>query len=259
MILEGKTVVVSGIGPGMGRDISLVCARDGADIVLAARTQATLEAVAAEVQALGRRALCVPTNVTDADQCHNLVERTLEEFGRIDVLVNNAATGGHEVPLAEATERQIQLPIRINLGGTLKMTQAVIPAMREGGGGSIVMISTVSIRQPLHRHGPYAASKSALLTASQTLALELGADNIRVNTVVPGGIMGEGLRVWFHQLAEERGVDYQTIHDQLAAESALNRIATSAEIAEAVAFLASDRASAITGQSLDVNCGSFFV
>ena len=258
-MLEDKIVIVSGIGPGMGRDISLACARDGADIVLAARTQATLDAVAAEVQALGRRTLSVPTDVTDADQCRNLVARTLEEFGRVDVLVNNAATGGHEVPLAEATERQIQLAIRINLGGTLNMTQAVIPAMREGGGGSIVITGTLAMRRIQRGRGTYAASKAALMTAAQTLALELGQDNIRVNTVVPSYIMGEALRVWFRALAEERGVDYQVIHDEAAADSALNRIATSAEIAEAVVFFASDRSRAITGQSLDVNCGSFFV
>ena len=259
MMLKNKIVIVSGIGPGMGRDISLVCAREGADIVLAARTEATLDAVAAEVRELGRRTLCVPTNVVDEDQCRNVVERTLEEFGRVDVLVNNAATGGYEVPLAEATERQIEHAIRINLGGTMKMTQAAIPAMREAGGGSIVMISSLSMRRMQHGRGTYAASKAALLTASQTLALELGPDNIRVNTVAPAAIMGEAVRAWFRELAEARGVDYQTIHDEVAAEAALNRIATSAEIAEAVAFFASDRSSAITGQSLDVNCGSFFV
>ena len=258
-MLEDKIVVVSGIGPGMGRDISLVCAREGADIVLAARTPETLEAVAAEVRELGRRTLCVPTNITDAEQCHNLVERALDEFGRIDVLVNNAATGGYEVELGEATERQIQHAIRINYGGTMNMTQAAIPAMREGGGGSIVMISSLSMRRMMPGRGTYAASKAALLAAAQTLALELGPDNIRVNTVVPAAIMGEAVRAWFRQLAEERGVDYQTIHDEMAGEAALNRIATSAEIAEAVAFFASDRSSAITGQSLDVNCGSFFV
>ena len=252
MMLKNKIVIVSGIGPGMGRDISLVCAREGADIVLAARTEATLEAVAAEVRELGRRTLCVPANVVDADQCRNVV-------GRVDVLVNNAATGGYEVPLAEATERQIQHAIRINLGGTMNMTQAAIPAMREGGGGSIVMISSLSMRRMQPGRGTYAASKAALLVASQTLALELGPDNIRVNTVAPAAIMGEAVRAWFRELAEARGVDYQTIHDEMAAEAALNRIATSAEIAEAVAFFASDRSSAITGQSLDVNCGSFFV
>ena len=133
--------------------------------------------------------------------------------------------------------------------------------MREGGGGSIVMISTLSIRQVLHGHGPYAASKSALLTASQTLALELGGGQPSASTPsVPGGIMGEGLRVWFHQLAEERRRRLSDNPRRAWPPSpALNRIATSAEIAEAVAFFASDRASAITGQSLDVNCGSFFV
>ena len=111
------------------------------------------------------------------------------------MLVNNAATGGHEVPLSEATERQIQHAIRINLGGTLNMTQAVIPAMREGGGGSIVITGTLAMRRIQRGRGTYAASKSALMTAAQTLALELGQDNIRVNTVVPSYIMGEAAEV----------------------------------------------------------------
>ena len=256
-MLEDKVVIVSGIGPGMGRDISLACAREGADVVLAARTPSKLESVAPEVEALGRRALSVPTNITDPDQCKDLAARAIEEFGRIDVLVNNAATEVR-VSLADATPKQMRLPVEVNLFGTLAMTQAVIPAMREAGGGSIVMISSLAIRRIQQGNGPYAASKAALLAASQTLALELGPDNIRVNTVLPAAIWGAAVKLWFRELAAERGVDEQTIYDEFASEAALNRIATSEEIAEAVVFFASERSRAITGQSLDVNCGAFF-
>ncbi len=257
-MLEGKVVIVSGIGPGMGRDISLACARDGADVVLAARTPAKLEAVAPEVEALGRRTLSVPTDITDPEQCQALAARAIAEFGRIDVLVNNAAAPGQGIPMAEASLDQIRRPIEVNLFGTLSMTQAVIPAMRETGGGSIVMISSLAMRRAQRGSGTYSASKAALLAASQTLALELGADNIRVNTVAPSYIWGAALKLWFRRQAVERGVAEQTIYDEAAAESALNRLATSEEIAEAVVFFASDRSRAITGQSLDVNCGSFF-
>ena len=234
------------------------CAREGADIVLAARTPAKLEAVAPELEALGRRTLSVPTDITDPEQCRALAARALEHFGRIDVLVNNAAAPGQGIPLANASPEQIRRPLEVNLVGTLSMTQAVIPAMREGGGGSIVMISSLAVRRMSPGSGSYSASKAGLLAASQTLALELGADNIRVNTVLPSYIWGAALKLWFRKLAAERGVGEQTVYDEAAAESALNRLATSEEIAEAVVFFASERSRAITGQSLDVNCGSFF-
>ncbi len=120
------------------------------------------------------------------------------------------------------------------------------------------MISSLAIRRTQQGNGTYAASKSALLAASQTLALELGADQIRVNTVAPSYIWGAAVKQYFRKLAAERGVEWETIYDEAAAETALGRLATSAEIAEAVVFFASDRSRAITGQSLDVNCGSFF-
>ena len=119
------------------------------------------------------------------------------------------------------------------------------------------MLSSLAVRRMQLGSGTYSASKATLLAASQILALELGPDNIRVNTVLPSYIWGAALKLWFRELATERGVDEQTIYDDAASESALNRLATSEEIAEAVLFFASDRSRAITGQSLDVNCGSF--
>jgi NAD(P)-dependent dehydrogenase (short-subunit alcohol dehydrogenase family) len=258
MLLQDRVGIVSGIGPGMGRDISLACAREGADVVLAARGADKLEAVAAEVRALGRRAVCVPTDIASADDCRRLVETAQRELGRIDVLVNNAFKGGIEPLMADADVAFWRQIFDVNVFGSLQLTQAVIPPMRRQGGGSIVFINSMSMRVIEPRFGGYAASKGALMIAAQTLARELGRDKIRVNTVVPGYIWGPALQGYFKSLAKQQGTTPDAIYDQIAARTALNHIPTSEEIADAVLFFASELSRAVTGQALDVNGGHFF-
>jgi NAD(P)-dependent dehydrogenase (short-subunit alcohol dehydrogenase family) len=257
-LLAGRVAVVSGIGPGMGRDVSLALAREGADLVLAARTAARLGEVAAEVRAAGRRALEVPTDIADAGACTRLAERARAELGRIDVLVNNAFDMGPMKPLADASAEDLLQPIRVNLIGSLQLTRAVLPAMRAQGRGSIVMINSMVIRDVLPNMGPYAASKAALLAATQGLARELGPEGIRVNSVMPGYIWGPNLQAYFAHQAKQRGVDPQAIYEETAAHTALRHLPTPEEIADAVVFFASDLSRVITGQSLDVNGGHVF-
>lgn len=258
MLLEGKVVIVSGIGPGLGRSTAVLSAQEGADVVLAARTPENLAAVEEEITALGRRALSVPTDITDADQCRALAERAVAEFGRIDVLVNNAAHPGPHKPLADVDIDRFRQAFEVNVFGTLALTQAVIPALRDAGGGSIVMVNTVGMRRPSLGSGPYASSKAALNLLAQSLALELGPDGIRVNSVMPSYIWGDPVRRHFERLAEERGVEYQTVYDEAAGALPLRKLATPDEIAEAIVFFASDRSGVITGQSLNVDCGGSF-
>lgn len=257
-LLAGRVAVVSGIGPGMGREVSLALAREGADLVLAARTARTLAAVAADVRAAGRRALEVPTDIARAEDCQRLAERARAELGRIDVLVNNAFDMGAMKPLADADAEDLLRPIRVNLVGSLQLTRAVLPAMRAQGRGSIVMINSMVIRDVLPKMGPYAASKAALLAATQGLARELGPEGIRVNSVLPGYIWGPNLQAYFAHQAKQRGVDPQAIYDETAAHTALRHLPTPEEIADAVVFFASDLSRVITGQSLDVNGGHVF-
>jgi NAD(P)-dependent dehydrogenase (short-subunit alcohol dehydrogenase family) len=256
-VLEDRVAIVSGVGPGMGRDISLTLARAGADVVLAARTEAKLEAVAEEVEALGRRALCVPTDITDADQCRHLVAATREAFGRLDVLVNNAFAEDPFVSFQDGGPEVWKQVFDVNVFGTLQITQAAVPLMKDSGGGSIVMISTMSTRIVNPLLGGYAASKRALMTAAQSLALELGRSRIRVNSIAPGHIWGPSLEWYFGWLAEQRGCTPQDVYDQIAGLTALNHINTPEEVAPVVLFFASDRSRAITGQTLDVNAGRF--
>jgi NAD(P)-dependent dehydrogenase (short-subunit alcohol dehydrogenase family) len=255
MLLEDRVAIVSGIGPGLGRDVALAFAREGARLVLAARTAARLEAVAKEVEALGARALCVPTDISRREDCERLVERARAECGRIDVLVNNAFHPGSFLGPAASDLARWRTPFEVNVLGTLGLTQAVIPTLREQGRGSIVMINSMVIREVLPNMVDYAASKAALMAATLGLARELGPAGIRVNAVVPGYIWGEALAGWFRHQARQRGVDPQVVYNEVAGEIALGRIPSSEEVAGAVVFFASDLSRAVTGQALDVNGG----
>ena len=258
MLLRDRVAIVSGIGPGVGRCVALALAREGADVVLAARTAAALDAVATEVRALGRRALGVATDIAKPDECRRLVDATLGEFGRIDVLVNNAFLTHPWGPIESANFADWQRILDVNLFGSLRLSQLVIAPMRRQGGGSIVMVNTMSTRIIEPNVGGYASSKGALLTATQTLAKEIGKDKIRVNSVVPGYIWSEKMEAYFHHLAKEQGRTYEQVFEDVASKTALHHIPSSAEIADAVLFFASDLSRAITGQALDVNGGHYF-
>jgi NAD(P)-dependent dehydrogenase (short-subunit alcohol dehydrogenase family) len=258
MLLTDRVAIVSGIGPGMGRDISLALAREGADVVLAARRLSMLDSVAAEVQALGRRALCVPTDIAQADHCHRLADAAHTEFGRIDVLVNNAFFGGRYDLIEDANLDDWRKVFDVNVFGSIELSKAVAKYMKTAGGGSIVFINSMSMRIIEPRLGGYAASKGALMTAAQTMAKELGAHKIRVNSVVPGYIWGPALQGYFKQLAQQQKTTPEAVYAEIASRTALNHLPTSEEIAGAVVFFASDLSRVITGQALDVNGGHYF-
>ncbi len=146
----------------------------------------------------------------------------------------------------------------VNLFGAVQLSQAVIPHMKARAGGSIVMIGSMSMRVIEPRFGGYAASKAALASAVQTMAKELGASGVRVNSVVPGYIWGPALERYFQQLAHERATTPEAVYAEIASRTALNHIPDSDEVAAAVVFFASDLSRAVTGQALDVNGGHYF-
>ena len=255
MLLQNRVAIISGIGPGMGRDISLLFAREGCDLAISARTQASLDSVAKEVRTLGRRVLTVPTDIARPDDCANLVARAEAEFGRVDVLVNNAYHPGTYELFENADLEKWRAPLETNVLGSLSLTQQVVPLMKRQGGGSIVMINSMIVRDVLPTMASYAASKGALLAATQGIARELGRYQIRVNSVLPGYIWGATLEGYFAAQARQRGVDPRIVYDEVAQRIALGRIPNSEEIAGAVLFFASDLSRVVTGQSLDVNGG----
>jgi NAD(P)-dependent dehydrogenase (short-subunit alcohol dehydrogenase family) len=256
MLLQDKVVVVSGVGPGLGRSLALRSAAAGADVVLASRTRERLENVAAEVEALGRRALAVPTDITDADSCRRLADAALAEFGRVDGLVNNAFVMPSMADLSTVDPDEVLKGLETNVLASLRLTQLLTPALAERE-GSVVMVNSVVLRHSRRTFGAYKMAKAALLALAQNLATELGPQGIRVNSVAPGYIWADNLRYYFRTLAEKRGVTERQVYEETAADLDLRRLPEPDEIADAVVFMLSPLARAVTGQCLDVDCGEF--
>jgi NAD(P)-dependent dehydrogenase (short-subunit alcohol dehydrogenase family) len=258
MLLQDNVAIVSGIGPGLGQAIARALAREGAAVVLAARSADKLTELADHIRADGGRALAVAADIGDTASCRALVDAATKEFGHVDTLVNNAYHPGTYERIETVDLDTWRPPFEVNVLGSLRLSQAVLPGMKARGRGSIVMINSMSMRRMMEMFGGYAASKAALYAATQTLALEVGGYGIRVNSVVPGYIWGPPLEAYFEGEAERAGVTPKVIYDAVAGQTALKHIPTSEEIAESVVFFASDMSRAITGQSLDVNAGHWF-
>jgi NAD(P)-dependent dehydrogenase (short-subunit alcohol dehydrogenase family) len=257
-LLDGKVCIVSGVGPGLGRQAARALAAHGATLALAARRQTTLDDVAAEVREIGARVITVPTDITDPEACARLMAATTEEFGGIDVLVNNAFRFDAFQSFEQVDLALWRKIMDTNLFGSLQMTRAALPSMRERGGGSVVMVASMVTRQPQPVQGGYAISKGALLTATRVLAYELGPSGVRVNAVVPGWMAGPSVDIYIQMTSEGRGVPAQVVIDELNARVPLGRIPSDEDVAGSIVYLASDLSSAMTGQAIDTNGGEIF-
>jgi NAD(P)-dependent dehydrogenase (short-subunit alcohol dehydrogenase family) len=257
-LLAGKVCVVSGVGPGLGRQAALLLASHRADVVLAARRQATLDEVAGEVAALGGRVLAVSTDITKEEQCNRVMEAATAELGGVDVLVNNAFRYDVFKSFEDVDLTAWRKIVDTNLFGSLQMTKAALPSMRQRGGGSVVMVASMAARLPPALQGGYAISKGALLTATRVLASELGASAIRVNAVVPGWMLGPSVDIYVELTSAGRGISADEVVQELADRIPLGRVPTDREVAGTIVYLASDLSSAITGQAVDANGGEYF-
>ncbi|MCD9880532.1 SDR family oxidoreductase [Streptomyces guryensis] len=255
-LLTGKTVVVSGVGAGLGHQVAAAVVRDGGNAVLGARTEANLAKSAAEIDPDGAHTAHRATDIRDEAQCEALAALARERFGRIDAVVHVAAMDGYFGGLADADFVSWQQVIDVNLLGSLRMTRACLPALKACG-GSVVFIGTQSsVAAPTQvRQAAYAASKGALTSAMYSLARELGPHRIRVNTVLPGWMWGPPVQAYVQFTAQTEGVPEADVRQRLTGRMALPDLATDGDVADAAVFLASDRARAITGQSLLVNAG----
>lgn len=261
MLLEEKVAVVSGVGPGLGQAATHALARQGARVVLAARDAARIEEVAAEVRAEGGDALAVATDLTDADAVAALVAATVEEHGRLDVLVNNAFRMATMQSFTDADLARWRKVYDVNVWGALGLTQACLPHLRDAaarfGDAAVVFVSSMSSRKIRADEGDYASSKGAINTLVRSLAHELGPDGVRVNAVVPGWIGGPNVDLYLQWQAQERGCDPDDVRAEIEAGIPLRRIPPQDEIAHSVVFLASPWAGVITGHLLDVNGGEW--
>jgi NAD(P)-dependent dehydrogenase (short-subunit alcohol dehydrogenase family) len=255
MMLDGKTIVVAGVGSGLGAQIGRVALREGANVVLAARTEAKLEAIASEICPDEKRVHTVVTDITEEAQCQRLADAAAERFGGIDALVQVAALDRIFGGLAEVTRQEWMDAYELGVVGSAQVVAAAAPHMKKRGGGSVIFIGSQSSFIPLVPQIAYASAKGALMSAMYFMANELGPDNIRVNTVVATYMWGPAMENYVKESSAERGISEEEVVGEITSTMPLGRIPKDAEVAEAVIFFASDRASTITGQHLLVNSG----
>ena len=255
--LDGRVAIVTGAAKGMGAEICLALAREGAHLALAARDAAPLQALAREIDKLGRRALVEPTDVTDEAAVHQLVERTKETLGgRIDVLVNAAGvTGPVETPVWEIKADDWDHVLAVNLKGTFLPMKHVLPTMIAQRYGKIVNISGSSGLRGYKLRAAYSSSKWALRGLTRTVALEVGPYNVNVNALHPGIVDGPRMDRLCRDKARKRGWTPEQVREEYLQEMALRRVTTARNIADAVVFLASDASQNMTGQSITVDGG----
>lgn len=253
MILKDKVVIITGAGPGMGQAMCRGAAAEGARVVVSARSVDAINALAAEITGAGGEAIAVPCDVSKTDQCNALAQAALDKWGRIDGMVHSAYYHPDWGNIETHSIEQALMAMDVIAGGGLRMAQAVIPAMRAQGSGSIVNISTLATRKPMPGEGGYAMAKSALNQLSRQLAVELAGSGIRVNTALMGWMDGVPLDQFF----ASQGEAGEAFRKQRASEVPVGHIPPDKDCAKAVYFLLSDYASEMTGAMLDVNGGDW--
>jgi NAD(P)-dependent dehydrogenase (short-subunit alcohol dehydrogenase family) len=249
--LEGRTAVVTGASQGIGKEIAVRFAHEGARVVLAARSRERLEETAAQIEAIDGSALVVPVDLREAAD----VERLAAEVGTADVIVANSGIAGPTTALWEIEPAEWEETIAVNLTGTFLLCRALLPAMIERGSGSVVVIGSTTGKRPMWGRTPYAATKLGLVGLVRTLAEELGPHGLRANLISPGGVEGPRIDAVLHEQARAAGTTYEAVYTEAMKVVPLRRLVTADEIASAAVFLASDASAGITGEDLNVSGG----
>jgi NAD(P)-dependent dehydrogenase (short-subunit alcohol dehydrogenase family) len=259
MLLAEKVGVITGGGRGIGRAIALKFAREGAAVVVAARTKSEIEAVAGEVRSAGGRAAAVIADVAHEKDCDLLIQEATRQFGRVDILVNNAGEYGPVKPVEEIVPAEWDRVVAVHLRGSYLLMRLVLPGMYERGSGAILNISSLSAKSAFGWGSPYAAAKAGMLGLTRVAAAEAARKGVRVNAICPGPVTETKMSKDLGQtLAERLGVSKEEQLNGFLNTILQGRGQTANEIASAAVFLCSEEASAITGQALNVDGGAAF-
>lgn len=244
--LSGKVAIITGASRGIGESIARTLAGAGARVVLASRKQESLDEVAAQIRGAGGEALAIAAHTGKKETLLALAQQTIENYGRIDILVNNAATNPHFGPTLEADDGLWMKTLEVNLMGNVWLTQAVVPQMRQQGGGKIINIASIVGLNPGRFQGIYSATKAALISLTRSLAMELGPDNIQVNAIAPGLV-----KTKFAQVLWEN----ESMMQMVESRTPLGRIGQPDEIAGIALWLASPFSDFTTGAVMVIDGG----
>jgi NAD(P)-dependent dehydrogenase (short-subunit alcohol dehydrogenase family) len=250
----GPVAVVTGANRGIGRAITVAFAAAGYTVAAGARDPASLEDTVAAAGQAGGAAVPVGCDVSDEGSVTALADRA-ERLGPVHAVVANAGIAGPTAPLHEITLADWRETIAIDLDGVFLTFRAFIPAMIERRDGSLIAISSMTGKRPLHGRTPYAAAKMGVIGLVRTLAAELGPYDIRVNAICPGAVAGPRIDQVFARQAEARGITAEAARAEMTALTPLRRLVRPEEVAAACVFLASGGSAAITGEDLNVTAG----
>ena len=253
--LLGKTALVTGAGSGIGKATALLLAREGANVAVLSRTAEEIDAVAAEIEKAGGKAISIPADVSDDADMKSVVAKVVERFGSLDIVVANAGINGVWAPIEDITPEEWDQTISVNLRGTFLTIHHAVPKLEAAGGGAIVIISSINGTRTFTSPGAsaYSATKAAQVAMAQQLALELGPRKIRVNAVCPGAIESE-----IDDNTEKRGVEKTEIKVEFPNGDIPitgGEPGKASDVAEVVLFLVSDASKHITGTPVWIDGG----
>lgn len=254
--LKGKVAIVTGGSQGIGREIGIVLASEGAKVMLAARNESGLAETASLIDKAGGISKYTVTDVTDEESVIKMVEETLNIWGDIDILVNNSGIAGPTGYCENIKLEDWEECIAVNVRGPFLCSRAVLPVMKAKRSGRIVNISSITGKKPLVQRTVYATSKLGLIGFTRTLAIETGPYGITANAVSPGAIEGDRINRVVKAAAESEGRPVEEMREQFTMKAALGRMSKERDIANMVLYLCSDAAANITAQDFNVCAGS---
>jgi NAD(P)-dependent dehydrogenase (short-subunit alcohol dehydrogenase family) len=254
--LADKVILVTGSTKGLGADLAIMFAKYGANLVIVGRDKQAGEAVAASIRALGREAIAIAADVSDEAAMSAAAQQALAHFGRIDRLLCVAGVSSPRRPIWEADTADFHAYFNVNVLGVMLAMRAVLPSMIEQKDGRVVLIGGTYGHKGVAKSSLYAATKWALRGMAKSVALEVGAHNITVNVVAPGGIDGQRLRDEFAASAKREGIQPEDVLKRFTARSALGRLIDSEDVGHAVIHLFSESGRMITGQDIVIDAGT---
>ena len=255
MRLKDKVAIVTGGGIGIGAAISYAFASEGAALVIAARTLSRLENVAEDIKSRGGTVKAIQTDVSNEKQVQNMVAETLKEYGQVDILVNNSGITGPTANIVDMELDKWNEVLEVNLTGAMLCSREVLKDMMARKSGNIINMSSEGGRSGFPMRSPYCVSKMGIIGFTETMAIEVGEYNIRVNCISPAAVRGDRILNAAKAKAAALGVDREEVLARLIRDFSLKRLIEPSEVAAAAVFLASDESSAVTGHNLVVNCG----